>query len=61
MNKCSLCGKDKETKRPTYYIALTKEGLVCTTKCASPDLTVIGSSKSRSEAEEIAATVRKYL
>lgn len=61
MNKCSQCGKDKDAKRPTYYIALTKEGLVCTTKCASPDLTVIGSSKSESEAEEIAATVRKHL
>lgn len=61
MNICSQCGTDKDTKRPTYYIALTKEGLVCTTKCASPDLTILGSSKRESEAEAIAAMVRKHL
>jgi len=57
--KCTLCGKS--TNHKTYYVAMTRQGLVCVTRCPSKDLILIGQSSSKTEANTIAVNVAKGL
>jgi hypothetical protein len=59
-NKCSLCGKDKDAKRKTYYIVADHRGFITTVQCKGildPKDSIIGQETNETKAKEIAALV----
>jgi hypothetical protein len=62
MNTCSLCGKDKDAKRKTYYIVADHRGFITYVQCKGildPKDSIIGQEPNETKAKEIVALISK--
>lgn len=63
MNICSLCGKDQDAKRKTYYIVADHRGFITYVQCKGildPKDSIIGQETVETKAKEMVALISKH-
>lgn len=63
MNKCTLCGKDKDAKRKTYYIVADHRGFITYVQCKGildPADSIIGQETNETKAKEMVTLISRH-